>query len=263
MSSGADIQLRGTGTLAGNAMGSRSLESAAAKKPLQTSIFPLGDAGEKGRFALSKKPGYETRGLRTYKDPQSLGTRKHEQSTNGRRPFSRASPSTLNKQSLHAKADPESAFHKQRRARGRRQADEAGHVAPMRKKRRRRRRRKARKGYHNSNDGEAALTATKSRTYFEEKHRFKSPTPMNAEMSDLQVKGQTGALGPRKVKWYYRKLVKRYLKPFNRGIDRDMYFDVLKRKSYDLTPSGGNKGGQTLLIQIVNKSKTSSLYASN
>lgn len=78
------------------------------------------------------------------------------------------------------------------------------------------------------------------------------PHPMNRQLEELQVPANTGALAVDDVKGYYRKLAKAYLLPFVGGIKRDKFFDILRRRTYGLTPPGGNKGAQSMLIQIVN-----------
>lgn len=100
-----------------------------------------------------------------------------------------------------------------------------------------------------------AVVSKRNPTFFEKNYNYDYPVPLNAGMEDLQVNGALGKLKRKAIKRYYRRLVKRYLYPFRRGISRDMYFDILRRKSYDLTPPGGNKGGQTFLVQIVDRSK--------
>lgn len=78
------------------------------------------------------------------------------------------------------------------------------------------------------------------------------PHPMNRQLEELQVPANTGALALDDVKGYYRKLAKAYLLPFVGGIQREKFFEVLRRRTYGLTPPGGNKGAQSMLIQIVN-----------
>ncbi|KAI0561207.1 Glycosyltransferase family GT90 [Gracilaria domingensis] len=75
--------------------------------------------------------------------------------------------------------------------------------------------------------------------------------PMNRNIIELQVPGGTGVLSLETVKDYYRKLAKAYLETFNGGIHRQMFFDVLRRRTYSLTPPGANKGVQTILFQII------------
>lgn len=77
--------------------------------------------------------------------------------------------------------------------------------------------------------------------------------PMNRNMEDLQVPGNVGALSSDAVKDYYRKLAKAYLTTFTGGIHRQMYFDILRRRTYALTPPGANKGVQTILFQVIDK----------
>lgn len=77
--------------------------------------------------------------------------------------------------------------------------------------------------------------------------------PMNRNMIELQAPGRTGLLSLDTVKQYYRKLAKAYLETFNSGIHRQMFFDILRRRTYSLTPPGANKGVQTILFQIIDK----------
>lgn len=77
--------------------------------------------------------------------------------------------------------------------------------------------------------------------------------PMNRNMPELQVPANTGKLSIEDVKEYYRKLAKAYLNSFTGGVHRQMYFDILRRRTYSLTPPGANKGIQTILFQIIDK----------
>jgi len=79
--------------------------------------------------------------------------------------------------------------------------------------------------------------------------------PMNRRSKHLQVPSNTGSLDEGAIKKYYRQLVKAYLRPFTNGIKRKSLFDVLRRRSYSLTPPGGNKGMQTMLFQIIDGRK--------
>lgn len=79
--------------------------------------------------------------------------------------------------------------------------------------------------------------------------------PMSRTMSELQVEGDTGSLGPEPVKAAYTKLVEAYLAPFKAGIKRASFFNILRRKNYSLSPPESNKGIQTILFQIINQSK--------
>jgi len=79
------------------------------------------------------------------------------------------------------------------------------------------------------------------------------PHPMNRALEELQVPANTGVLAADDVKGYYRKLAKAYLLPFVGGIKRGKFFDILRRRTYGLTPPGGNKGAQTMLVQIVDQ----------
>ena len=75
--------------------------------------------------------------------------------------------------------------------------------------------------------------------------------PFNRNMDDLQVPAGTGKLDKDAVAGYYRKLAQAYLAPFANGIFRQLFFDVLRRKTYSLTPPGANKGIQSMLLQII------------
>jgi hypothetical protein len=79
--------------------------------------------------------------------------------------------------------------------------------------------------------------------------------PMSRSMSILQVEGGTGHLKSDAIKKAYTELVKAYLLPFKKGIQRRAFFDILRRKNYSLAPPESNKGIQTILLQIVNKSR--------
>lgn len=81
------------------------------------------------------------------------------------------------------------------------------------------------------------------------------PRPMDRKMEELQVPAQTGLLDDEAVKGYYGKLVKAYLAPFSNGIDRSAFFNVMRRKTYSLSPPGSNKGIQTILFQLIKSSK--------
>ncbi|KAI0558087.1 Glycosyltransferase family GT90 [Gracilaria domingensis] len=83
---------------------------------------------------------------------------------------------------------------------------------------------------------------------------YTGPHPMNRNMEELQVPADTGILDDSKVRSYYQKLVKAYLAPFGDGIDRRSFFEILRRKTYSLSPPGSNKGIQTILFQLVEKS---------
>lgn len=76
--------------------------------------------------------------------------------------------------------------------------------------------------------------------------------PMNRDMAGLQVPGGMGTLTDDDVKGHYRKLAKAYLSSFTQGIYRHMFFDVLRRRTYSLTPPGANKGVQSMMFQIIN-----------
>lgn len=77
--------------------------------------------------------------------------------------------------------------------------------------------------------------------------------PMNRNMEELHVPGGTGHLPKGIVKEYYRKLVKAYLATFENGIYRQLYFNILRRRTYALTPPGANKGVQSMLFQIIDR----------
>lgn len=79
--------------------------------------------------------------------------------------------------------------------------------------------------------------------------------PMNRKRVDLQVPQNTGPLKKQEIKGYYDKLVHAYLSPFANGIKRKSFFEILRRRTYSLTPPGANKGIQTILLQIVDSSK--------
>lgn len=75
--------------------------------------------------------------------------------------------------------------------------------------------------------------------------------PMNYNMDELYVPEGIGELPLETVKVYYRKLAKAYLATFKNGIYRQLYFDILRRRTYALTPPGANKGVQSMLFQII------------
>lgn len=76
---------------------------------------------------------------------------------------------------------------------------------------------------------------------------------MNRNIDDLFVPSGTGPLPVDTIKQYYRKLAKAYVAPFKNGIYRQLYFDILRRRTYALTPPGANKGVQSMLLQIIDK----------
>lgn len=84
---------------------------------------------------------------------------------------------------------------------------------------------------------------------------YDGPRPMNRHMEELQVPAKTGVLEESAIRETYGTLVKAYLKPFEGGINRRSFFELLRRKTYSLTPPGANKGIQTILFQIISKSK--------
>lgn len=75
--------------------------------------------------------------------------------------------------------------------------------------------------------------------------------PFNRNMDELQVPAGTGKLDKEAVAGYYRKLSQAYLAPFANGIFRQLFFDILRRKTYSLTPPGANKGIQSMLLQVI------------
>lgn len=83
---------------------------------------------------------------------------------------------------------------------------------------------------------------------------YTGPHPMNRNMSELQVPSDA-ALDDSTVREHYGKLVKAYLAPFVDGITRKSFFEILRRRTYSLAPPGSNKGIQTLLFQLLDKSK--------
>lgn len=83
---------------------------------------------------------------------------------------------------------------------------------------------------------------------------YTGPHPMNRNMSELQVPGDA-TLDDANVREHYGKLVRAYLAPFANGITRKSFFEILRRRTYSLAPPGSNKGIQTLLFQLLDKSK--------
>lgn len=83
---------------------------------------------------------------------------------------------------------------------------------------------------------------------------YTGPHPMNRNMSELQVPGDV-TLDDANVREHYGKLVRAYLAPFANGITRKSFFEILRRRTYSLAPPGSNKGIQTLLFQLLDKSK--------
>lgn len=79
------------------------------------------------------------------------------------------------------------------------------------------------------------------------------PHPMNHNMRELHVPGGTGILPFDMVKQYYRQLAKAYLATFKNGIYRQLYFNILRRRTYAMTPPGANKGVQSILFQIIDR----------
>ena len=80
-----------------------------------------------------------------------------------------------------------------------------------------------------------------------------SGSPMNRNIESIQIPANTGKLALEQVKDYYRRLVQAYLAPFKNGIYRQLFFEILRRRTYSLTPPGGNKGIQSILFQIIDK----------
>lgn len=78
-------------------------------------------------------------------------------------------------------------------------------------------------------------------------------SPMDRNMHELQVPADSGRLDEATVQSYYRKLAKAYLSSFSQGIYRHMFFDVLRRRTYSLTPPGANKGVQSMMFQIIDR----------
>lgn len=84
-------------------------------------------------------------------------------------------------------------------------------------------------------------------------------TPVNLKdlhlwrKDSLVVSPSTGVLSVDMVKFHYRRLAKHYLSSFAGGIYRQLFFDVLRRRTYALTPPGANKGVQCILFQIISK----------
>lgn len=75
--------------------------------------------------------------------------------------------------------------------------------------------------------------------------------PMNRNIPELFIPANTGVLPTDSVKSYYRQLAKSYLSTFRNGIYRQLHFDILRRRTYALTPPGANKGVQSMLFQII------------
>lgn len=91
----------------------------------------------------------------------------------------------------------------------------------------------------------------------DENHRSQAQpgAAQNAPVADeaMQVPANTGPLGVEEVKSYYRKLATRYISTFTGGIYRQLFFDILRRRTYSLTPPGANKGAQCILFQVIDK----------
>lgn len=82
---------------------------------------------------------------------------------------------------------------------------------------------------------------------------FEGPRPMNRKMEELQVPAGIGDLEDAQIRGYYEGLVKAYLAPFEKGIKRQSMFDIMRRRTYSLSPPGSNKGVQTILFQLIDK----------
>lgn len=106
-----------------------------------------------------------------------------------------------------------------------------------------------------SKEGKASATSDEAPEQESDSSLYSGPHPMNRNMKELQVAGDTGPLDEEAVRGAYEKLVEAYLAPFVGGIKRRTFFEVLRRKTYSLTPPGANKGIQTILFQIIDKSK--------
>jgi hypothetical protein len=104
-----------------------------------------------------------------------------------------------------------------------------------------------------SQEQKPALTNTEQTTRSEALDT--GPHPMSRTMTELQVAGGTGKLDISSVKAKYSVLVKAYLAPFSKGISRKAFFSIMRRKNYSLAPPNSNKGIQTILFQIIKKSK--------
>jgi len=77
--------------------------------------------------------------------------------------------------------------------------------------------------------------------------------PFSRKREDLMVPPDVKAYTTQDVANAYRTLAKAYLAPFSSGIRRAHFFEILKRRTYSLTPPGANKGIQSILFQIENK----------
>lgn len=86
---------------------------------------------------------------------------------------------------------------------------------------------------------------------------YDGPHPMNRNIEELQVPADSGELNEQFVSSQYEKLVKAYLAPFTKGIRRNSFFEILRRRTYSLSPPGSSKGVQTLLFQLIKQSKLS------
>lgn len=72
-------------------------------------------------------------------------------------------------------------------------------------------------------------------------------------MKALVAPSGVGQMAIDQIKEHYRKLSQYYLQSFTGGIYRQLFFDVLRRRTYALTPPGANKGIQCILFQIIDK----------
>lgn len=77
--------------------------------------------------------------------------------------------------------------------------------------------------------------------------------PPSSPMDTLMVGANIGTLTIDAVKSQYRRLAQHYLSTFSGGIYRHLFFEVLRRRTYSMTPPGANKGIQCILFQIINK----------
>lgn len=127
-------------------------------------------------------------------------------------------------------------------------SNRTGRKRRRRRKRSRPRKRKAKKASSRSDTQMPTVTPTRDDFY-------SGAHPMNRQMAELQVPGGTDSIDESSVKEHYGKLVKAYLAPFSKGIERKSLFEVIRRKTYSLSPPGSNKGIQTILFQLLNKSK--------
>jgi len=89
-----------------------------------------------------------------------------------------------------------------------------------------------------------------------EKASLQSVSPFNrGARKDLMVSADLGVLPRAEVERYYRQLARAYLEPFAalKGVPRKYFVEILKRRTYALTPPGANKGTTCVLVQIVDQ----------